>query len=85
MNQLVPGELVEQVRTPFENLMADVADALGWKVALIVLWLDEKELTGIFNSPRHRLNHSKVGCPVLEILYRFLTILLLLPLLNNPS
>jgi len=32
MNQLTPGEPEEQVRAPFENLMAGVADALGWKI-----------------------------------------------------
>ncbi|NTV68081.1 MAG: hypothetical protein HGB06_10480 [Chlorobaculum sp.] len=32
MSQLTPGEPVEQLRAPFENLMAGVADALGWKV-----------------------------------------------------
>ena len=32
MNQLTLGEPEEQVRAPFENLMAGVADALGWKV-----------------------------------------------------
>jgi hypothetical protein len=32
MSQLTLGEPEEQVRAPFENLMADVADALGWKI-----------------------------------------------------
>ncbi|RXK85153.1 DNA methyltransferase [Chlorobaculum sp. 24CR] len=32
MSQLTLGEPEEQLRAPFENLMAGVADALGWKV-----------------------------------------------------
>ena len=32
MSQLTPGEPEEQVRAPFENLMAGVADAFGWKI-----------------------------------------------------
>jgi hypothetical protein len=32
MTQLTSGEPEDQLRGPFENFMADVADALGWKV-----------------------------------------------------
>ncbi len=32
MTQLTPGEPEDQVRGPFENFIAGVADALGWKV-----------------------------------------------------
>lgn len=32
MTQLTVGEPEDQLRGPFENLMAEVADALGWKV-----------------------------------------------------
>ncbi len=56
MSQLTRGEPEDQLRAPFENFMASVADALGWNLVCT----GETPLPDRLGRPDYAVHHNKL-------------------------
>lgn len=63
MNQLTPGEPEDQVRGPFENLMAAVANVLGWKLVCT----GETPLPDRLGQPDYAIHLNKLLAGYVEL------------------
>ncbi len=63
MTQLTPGAPEDQVRSPFENFMAEAVRALGWKV----ICTGETALPGRLGRPDYAVHRNKLLAGYVEL------------------